>query len=142
MDKEQHEILGKKEIGYLAALVDLQATFYIYEDPRDSRPNPEINLQIIITSPDYELLSYWRAKTGLGSVHPNSRGYHWRLSAATAEKLLRLVDGHLMTAHTQAQARIGLDFRKTFTGSGVLDEGTIAKRRWFRKMMMELAIGI
>lgn len=141
MDKEQHEYLSKKEIGYLAALVDLQGTFYIYEDSKDKSSFPELNLQIVVSSPDRNLLLFWKAKTGLGSVQISSYGYHWRTSAAMAEKLLRLVENDFLCAHTQEQARVALDFRKTFGSDRPLDEETVELRRYYRRVMLDLGEG-
>lgn len=139
MDKEQHEYLSKKDIGYLAAMVDQNANIYIFEDPRDRRANPEINLQVIVRSPNFDLLNLWKAKTGLGSIHLSSFGYHWRCHALTGEKLLRLVVDDLLCAPIQERARIALEFRKTFAvDERPLSEATLEKRRYYRRVMMEL----
>lgn len=132
--------LKEIEIGYLAGLIDSNGTFYISEvSPRANRTSPELNFTLVIYSPDRKLLHYWIARTGMGSLHRTGKdGWHWRLSAFSAEMILRVVYEHLMTQ--KDKARLAMLFRGTFNGPRrtELEDEVVTMRQEYRAAMLSL----
>lgn len=121
-------------------LIDSNGTFYISElAPRGNRTSPELNFTLVIYSSDKKFLQYWAARTGMGSIHPAGKdAWHWRLSAFSAEMVLKVVYEHLMVQ--KDRARLALLFRNTFDGPRhtELDEETVKIRREYRASMLSL----
>lgn len=137
--------LSDIELGYLAALIDLQGTFYIAEEIKKGRSDtPLHSLQIVVTLSDLQALQFWRVKTGLGSIHRSAsykggQTWHWRISALSAETLLRMVHHRLMVK--REQARIALEFRSTFEKRqpwGALQDEVVQLRRAYRRAMLDM----